>query len=162
MEHNPAQPLKPSDLAGFIREHGIDATVVPMQMETPTVPAAAAALGVEPAQIIKTLVFLVKEAPVVVIASGDTMVDRRPLADRYGVGKKQVKLADAQTALDVTGYPVGGVPPFGHLTHPPVLLDRRIQGWDVVYGGGGDDRTLLRVTPTELAQVTRGDWISLA
>ncbi len=157
-----SEPLTSVDLDRFIRERGIDATIVPMHIETPTVPAAAAALGVQPAQIIKTLVFLVKDSPVVVIASGDILVDRRPVADRYGVGKKQVKLADAQTALDVTGYEVGGVPPFGHRTQAPVLLDQRIGAWDTVYGGGGDDRTLLRVAPAELARVTQGEWISVA
>jgi prolyl-tRNA editing enzyme YbaK/EbsC (Cys-tRNA(Pro) deacylase) len=54
------------------------------------------------------------------------------------------------------------VPPFGHVTQIPVLLDERIRAWDVVYGGGGDDRTLLRVTPAELARVTQGMWITLA
>ena len=156
-----SESLTSVDLDRFIHERGVDATIVPVQTETPTVPAAAAALGVEPAQIIKTLVFLVKDAPVVVIASGDTLVDRRAVAVKYGVGKKQVRLADARTALEVTGYEVGGVPPFGHLAPTPVLLDERIGAWDVVYGGGGDDRTLLRVAPDELARVTQGEWISL-
>ncbi len=156
-----SDPLTPADLERLIRERGIDATIVPMQVETPTVPAAAAALGVQPAQIIKTLVFLVKDQPVVVIARGDMTVDRRPVAGRYGVGKKQVRLADAETVLRVTGYAVGGVPPFGHVLTVPVLLDERIGGWDVVYGGGGDDRTLLRVIPAELARVTQGEWLSL-
>jgi Cys-tRNA(Pro) deacylase len=155
------RPLQPADLERFIREHGIEATIVPMQMETPTVAAAALALGVEPAQIIKTLVFFVKDAPVIVIASGEMPVDRRPLAGKYSVGKKQVKLADPQSALHVTGYEVGGVPPFGHETQAPVLLDDRIGAWEVVYGGGGDDRTLLRIAPGELARVTRGEWIAL-
>jgi Cys-tRNA(Pro) deacylase len=154
--------LTPADLECLIGEQCIDTTIVPMHLETPTVPAAAAALGVQPGQIIKTLVFLIKEEPTIVIASGDTTVDRRPLADRFGVGKKQVKLADAETVLRVTGYAVGGVPPFGHVTPAPVLLDERICGWDVVYGGGGDDRTLLRITPRELARVTRAEWLTLA
>jgi Cys-tRNA(Pro) deacylase len=155
-------PLTPGDLDRFIREKGIDATIVAMHMETPTVPAAAEALGVDPAQIIKTLVFVVKDEPVIVIARGESTVDRRPLAARYGVGKKQVKLADRETALRITGYEVGGVPPFGHVTCPVVLLDERISAWDVVYGGGGDDRTLLRISPAELARVTNGEWIALA
>ncbi|PKO23557.1 MAG: EbsC protein [Chloroflexi bacterium HGW-Chloroflexi-1] len=132
-----------------------------MTVETPTVPAAAAALGVRPAQIIKTLLFLVHDAPVLVIASGDTLVDRRVLADRFGVGKKQIKLADAETVSRLTGYPVGGVPPVCHLTPVPVLLDRAVLAWDVVYGGGGDDRTLLRITPGELARVTGAEWVEL-
>ncbi len=155
-------PFGPGDLGQFILEQGIDAAIVPMTMETPTVPAAAEALGVTPAQIIKTLVFLVRETPLIVIASGDILVDRRPLAGRFGVGKKQVRLADPATALAVTGYEVGGVPPFGHVTAVAVLLDERIRAWEVIYGGGGDDRTLLRVTPDELARVTRGQWVMLS
>lgn len=154
--------LKPADLARFMAEHGIDAQIVPMTMETPTVPAAAAALGVQAAQIIKTLLFLVKDEPVLVIASGDTVVDRRPLAGRYGVGKKQVKLADPETVMRVTGYAVGGVPPFGHVTSAPVFLDEQIRIWEVVYGGGGDDHTLLRIPTSELVRITLGQWIAFS
>lgn len=154
-------PLIPADLDRYIHEHGIAATLVPMHTETPTVIAAAEALGVQPAQIIKTLVFLVKEQPVIVIASGDVPVDRRPIAERFAVGKKQIKLADPETVLRVTGYPAGGVPPFGHVTEAVILLDEHIQAWDIVYGGGGDDHTLLRVAPAELARVTRGEWFTL-
>jgi prolyl-tRNA editing enzyme YbaK/EbsC (Cys-tRNA(Pro) deacylase) len=153
--------LTPVDLADFITHEGIAAELVAVLDETPTVPAGAAALGVAPAQIIKSLLFLVREEPVLVIASGDTLVDRRALGDRFGVGKKQIRLADAETVLRVLGYPVGGVPPFGHTTAVPVLLDRAVQAWDVVYGGGGDDHTLLRIAPAELARITRADWIAL-
>lgn len=152
----------PSDLAAFIAERGIAAEIVPMTMETPTVAAAALALGVDTGQIIKTVVFLVKDAPVLVIACGEETVDRRPVADEYGVGRKQVKLADRETVLRVTGYAAGGVPPFGHLLALPTLIDRRIRDMAVVYGGGGDDRTLLRVTPEELGRATGGKWIGQA
>ena len=132
-----------------------------MLVETPTVPAAAAALGVAPAQIIKSLLFLVRDASVLVIACGDATVDRRVLTDRFGVGKKQIKLADAETVQRCLGYPVGGVPPFGHANNVPVLLDRAVLAWDVVYGGGGDDHTLLRIAPEELARVTKAEWVGL-
>ncbi len=154
-------PLTPADLADFIARQGIAAEPVPMTVETPTVPAAAAALGVAPAQIIKSLLFLVRDRPVLVIASGTTLVDRRVLADRFGVGKKQVRLADAETVQAILGYAVGGVPPFGHTTAVPVLLDRATRAWDVIYGGGGDDHTLLRIAPEELARVTGAEWIAL-
>lgn len=158
-----AEVCGPRDLARFIAEYGIAAELVPMDVETSTVPAAAAALGVEPGQIIKSLLFLVRDAPVLVIASGAAAVDRRPIAERFGVGKKQVKLADAETVLRLTGYPAGGVPPFGHASRAalPTLLDRRVLAWDAVYGGGGDDHTLLRIAPGELARVTGAEWVEL-
>jgi prolyl-tRNA editing enzyme YbaK/EbsC (Cys-tRNA(Pro) deacylase) len=72
-------PADPSSSAGdalarFITENAIAAEIVPMTLETPTVPAAAAALGVSSAQIIKSLLFMVRYQPVLVIASGDTLV----------------------------------------------------------------------------------------
>ena len=54
------------------------------------------------------------------------------------------------------------MPPFGHVTLLPTLIDRRIREMDVVYGGGGDDRTLLRVTPDELARASGGKWMALS
>ena len=156
------KPLTPADLACFIAEHGIAAALAPMAVETPTVPAAAAAVGVSPSQIIKSLLFMIREEPVLVIASGETLVDRSVLAGRFGVGKKQVRLADAATVLRLTGYPAGGVPPFGHRTRVPVLLDRAVLAWDVIYGGGGDDRTLLRIAPGELARAAGAEWVELA
>ena len=88
-------------------------------------------------------------------------VDRTALAGRFGVGKKQVKLADTATVLRLIGYPVGGVPPFGHVTRVPVLLDVAVQHWAAIYGGGGDDHTLLHVAPAELARVTEAEWVDL-
>ncbi len=155
----PQPILTPADLARFIAAHGIAAEIVPMQADTPTVPAAAAALGVSPAQIIKSLLFIIRDAPVLAIASGETRVDRGVLAARYGVGKKQVKLADPETVLRLTGYPAGGVPPFGYPAPIPTLLDRAVLAWDAVYGGGGDDHTLLRIAPGELARVTGAEWM---
>lgn len=153
-------PRTPADLAAFIAAEGITATILPVTADTPTVSEAAAALGISEGQIIKTLLFVVKDAPVVVIASGDTLVDRRPIAARFGVGKKQVKLADAETVLAMIGYAVGGVPPFGHTVRCTVLLDEKMRRWDVVYGGGGDDRTLLAVAPAEIQRVTGGEWVA--
>jgi prolyl-tRNA editing enzyme YbaK/EbsC (Cys-tRNA(Pro) deacylase) len=153
--------LTTADLAGFIARQGIAAALLTPATGTPTVTAAAAALGVDERQIIKSLLFLVREEPLLVIASGTALVDRQVLAERFATGKKQVRLADAATVLRLTGYPVGGVPPFGHLVSARVLLDRAIQKWDVVYGGGGDERTLLRISPAELARVTGGEWIEM-
>jgi len=159
--YSEAPVLTPADLQRPIDTEGIDAMMVVPPFQTPTVADAAAALGVEPAQIIKSLLFLVREQPVLVIACGAAPIDRHALTRRYGVGKKQVRLAGAETVLRVLGYPVGGVPPFGHLTDVPVLLDAAIRAWDAVYGGGGDEHTLLRIAPDELQRVSGGEWIEL-
>ena len=157
----------PQDLQAYIDEQDITAELIDGLGDTPTVPAAAAALGVESEQIIKTLLFLVDQQgearrPVVVISYGERRVDKGRLAERWGVGKKRVTLAPADVVLDLLGYAAGGVPPFGHRTALPVIIDAGIlnlrQRYDgVIYGGGGDDRTMMKLTVDELLRVTGGE-----
>lgn len=161
----------PDDLQTFLSENRIDAELLRDIGDTPTVPAAAEALGVEPDRIIKTLLFLVQKpgepdappAPVVVISHGERRVEKRPLAELYGVGKKRIKLAPADVVLALLGYPAGGVPPVGHRTRLPVLLDSSIVALGgTFYGGGGDDRTMLKLTVQELERVAQPQVIDLS
>ncbi len=161
----------PADLAEFIATQSIAARLIADIGETPTVPAAAAALGVRSEQIVKTLLFLVETPatpdglPVVVISNGESRVEKRPLAERFGVGKKRVKLAPPEVVLALLGFPAGGVPPFGHITRLPVLLDSAITAFGddaLIYGGGGDHHTMLELTVGELLRVTEPEVIALS
>ena len=166
-------PLQPDDLQRFVATHAIAAILIDGIGDTPTVPAAAAALGVEPDQIIKTLLFLIQrrtatgeiiDDPVVVISNGQQRVDKGLLAAHFGVGKKKVSLAPAGVVLELLGYPAGGVPPYGHRTRLPVLVDAailtlRARCAGVIYGGGGDERTMMRLTVDELLRVTQGEVV---
>lgn len=153
--------LTPADLQQYIFAHDIDAELITDIGDTPTVPAAAAALGVSADEIIKTLLFYIKGGPHIVITNGVKHVPVRPLAAHFGVGRRQIKLAKAQQVLEVTGYPAGGVPPFGFTTELPVLLDRPLLRWEIIYGGGGDDRTMLKMRADELLRVTDATLVEL-
>lgn len=163
----------PDDLQQFLIQHKIHAELLRNIGHTPTVPAAAQALSVEPDQIIKTLLFLVEQPgqiepmPVVVISHGERRIDKSKLAERFGVGKKRVTLAPAQTVATLLGYPAGGVPPFGHITILPVIVDASIQSTlerhgGVIFGGGGDDRTMMRLTVAELLRVTNAEVLAVS
>lgn len=167
--------LTPDDLQQFLHAEGIEARLIGNIGDTPTVPAAAAALGVAPEQIIKTLLFLVDvpgaegdaPRPVVVISNGESRVDKRPLADHFGVGKKRIKLAPAEVVLELLGYPAGGVPPFGHRTRLPVILDAAVPATAAqhdgrIFGGGGDDRTMMELTAEELCRVTQPTLLAVS
>lgn len=152
-------------LARYIQQHAIAATLIQPAQETPTVALAALALGCQPEQIVKSVLFLMREGqqatPLLVIANGTTQIDFRKLADLFGVGRKRLRLAPAEEVLALTGYPAGGVPPFG-FSHPaPTYIDRRVFDQAVVYGGGGDDRTMLRITPAELLRATDGQIVDV-
>lgn len=153
--------LTPSDLARYLREHAIEAELISGIGETPTVIAAAAALGVVPDQVIKTLLFFVSDRPHTIIAHGTAPVRERALADYFGVGKRQIRLAKADEVLSITGFPAGGVPPFGHLQPTPLLLVHSLLDYETVFGGGGDDRTMMKLRTAELLRVTRPEFIDL-
>lgn len=159
---NDTLALSSADLQRFIEAHNIEATILPMAEHTPTVPDAARALGVEPEQIIKSLVFLVQEEPLLVINNGLAKVDRRKVAERLGVGKKQVKFASAEQALETTGYIVGSMPPFGHRRKLRTLVDPAVTEFDIIFGGGGDIDAMLRLTSVELLRVTEAELIAVS
>jgi Cys-tRNA(Pro) deacylase len=158
----PTQPLTSTNLQNFIDTHQIEATILPMAEHTPTVPDAARALGVAPEQIIKSLVFLIKGEPLLVINNGLAKVDRRKVAVCLGVGQKKVKFARAEQALEITGYVVGSMPPFGHRQKLRTFVDLAITELDVIFGGGGDIDAMLRLTPTELLRVTGAEVVQVS
>lgn len=161
-ETMPTHPLTSADLQHFIDQHQIEATILPMAEHTLTVPDAARALGVETDQIIKSLVFLVKGEALLVINNGLARVDRRKVASRLGVGKKQIKFPGAEQALEITGYVVGSMPPFGHHQKLPTFIDPAVIELETIFGGGGDIDAMLRLTPAELLRMTGGEILPVS
>jgi Cys-tRNA(Pro) deacylase len=163
MSHPPfdGSPMGSEHLQRFIGENNIAATLLPMAQHTATVTEAALALGVESDQIIKSLVFRLEDEPILVINNGLARVDRRQLAAALGVGRKRVKFASPDLALDVTGYAVGSMPPFGHRKKIRTLMDSTVPSLDVVFGGGGDIHVMMRLTVDELSRVTRPEIFPL-
>ena len=151
--------LTSQDLQRFIDQNQITAQILPMAEDTPTVPDAARALGVAEDQIIKSLVFLVDGEPVLVIANGTGRVDDRLVASCFGVGRKRVKMARAERALEITGHTVGAMPPFGHKTKLRTLVDPAVTTHAEIFGGGGEINAMLRLTPEELLRVTGAEIV---
>ena len=154
------RPLTSTDLQTYLTQHHIEGTILHLREDTPTVPDAARVLGVTEAQIIKSLVFLVNRTdPILVIANGTQKVDRRKLATHLGVGQKRVKFASAEQALDITGYIVGSMPPFGHKTSLISYIDPGATTLSTLYGGGGDIHAMLKLTAAELLRATQASVV---
>jgi prolyl-tRNA editing enzyme YbaK/EbsC (Cys-tRNA(Pro) deacylase) len=139
------------------RKLGLDIEIRTLDEPTRTVAEAAAALGVEPGQIAKSLVFLADGEPVVCVASGAHRVDVNQLALACDCA-----VIDKATPDDVrasTGFAVGGVPPFGHGL--PVLLDEALLEYEVVYAAGGDGNTLFSIDPRKLAEATSARMVTV-
>jgi Cys-tRNA(Pro) deacylase len=157
----PDSGLDPSHLEEFMRQHDISGEILHLDVPTPTVESAAAAVGTDPESIVKSLLFSINNNQVLAITCGPAHIDRRAIAAHFQVGRKKVKLADPQTVLESTGYQVGAMPPFGHYAPLSTLIDQRVLEKDEIYAGGGSDQTLLRITPGTILSVTRAQVLDL-
>ena len=121
-----------------------------LDASTATAQEAAAAVGCEAAQIAKSLVFVADGDPVLCIASGAHRVDTDRLADVLDVA--EVRQASPGEVRAATGFPVGGVAPFGH--DLPVVVDEALLRYEWVWAAGGDSHCVFAVTADRLVECT--------
>jgi Cys-tRNA(Pro) deacylase len=143
-------------VADAARALGLDVEIVEFEQTTRTAEEAAAAVGCEEAQIVKSLCFSVNEEPIMALVSGRNRLDERKLAALCGVGRKKVKRAAAEMVKERTGFSIGGVPPFGHLSPLPVFIDEDLTGFEVVWAAAGTPFAVFAVKPAELVRASGG------
>src|SRR5262245_60958288 len=151
----------PEELRALAAAAGVTALLHQADRPMPTVEDAAAALGLPIAAMTKNIVFLVSDAAVLAIATGQSRIDDRALARHFGVGRKKVGLAAPDRAYTISGFVIGCMPSFGHRAALPTLIDPAVMALDRVYGGTGDPRVLISLTPTDLVRLTDGSVVSL-
>ena len=157
----PQDKLGVPELGRFMQAQGVQGQILHLDVPTPTVEAAAQAVSARPEQIIKSILFMVDAQPVLAIACGLSTIGRRPIADLFGVGKKRVRLATAQQVLEISGFEVGAMPPFGHRLPLRTLIDRRVLEVPEAYAGGGAENALVRLNPQEIQRVTGAEILDL-
>jgi Cys-tRNA(Pro) deacylase len=135
---------------------GLTITIKEFEATTRTAQDAANAIGCQVAQIVKSLLFMVNEQPVIALVSGSNQLDEKKLAALCGVGKKKVKRGDADLARDITGFAIGGVPPFGHKTRLPTYIDQDLLNFEVIWAAAGTPNAVFAVTPEELVRASHG------
>ena len=141
------------DLADFILERDLAAEIVAPGAHIPTVDAAAAAMGVAPEQIFKSILFQAGDGRcVLVIACGNERVD--PARVEAATGLARLKLAKPNVVLAVTGYPAGGTPPIGHREVLPVVMDTRVAAQQWGYAGGGRPELLVKIRSADIVRLT--------
>ena len=143
-------------VAGAARALGLTVEIVEFDETTRTAQEAANAIGCQVAQIVKSLLFVVDGQPVMALVSGANRLDERKLAALRGAGRKKVERADADMARAVTGFSIGGVPPFGHASKMPVYVDEDLTRFDVVWAAAGTPFAVFAITPDELVRASGG------
>lgn len=142
----------------FLRNHAPDIEAVELDVSTATVPEAAAAHGVAPGQIAKTLSLRIGERVVLVVTRGDARLDNRKA--KAGLGGKPRMLGLDEVA-ELTGHPVGGVCPFGLATPLPVYCDVSLRAFETVVPAAGSPRSALRISPDRMAEITGAEWVDV-
>ena len=142
----------------FFAQHAPDIAIIETQDSSATVALAAAAHGVEPARIAKTLSLRIGERVVLVVARGDARLDNRKAKAALG-GKP--RMLDADEVVALTGHPVGGVCPFG-LSHPlQVYCDISLKAFDEVVPAAGSTQSAVRISPERMAALTGAEWVDV-
>ena len=157
-------PVDPAQLDPLVRRvvdaaarKGATLPVVVLDASTHTAEDAARALGVELGQIVKSLVFVApregrSHEPVVCLVAGTNRVDLGLLA--AVVGEPDIMRATAREARDLTGFPIGGIPPLGHDRAVRVVMDPDLGRYPEVWAAAGLDRAVFPATPALLRLLT--------
>jgi Cys-tRNA(Pro) deacylase len=143
-------------VAEAAQELGLPVEIVEFEQTTRTAAEAAAAIGCEVAQIVKSLCFAANERPIMALVSGANQLDERKLAGLCGVGRKKVKRASAEMVKEATGFSIGGVPPFGHQSPLPIYIDQDLTGFDIIWAAAGTPFAVFAIKPADLVEASGG------
>jgi prolyl-tRNA editing enzyme YbaK/EbsC (Cys-tRNA(Pro) deacylase) len=140
---------------------GLATHVREMPSSTRTAPEAAAAVGCDVAQIVKSLVFrgVRSGKPLLALVSGRNRASEARLAELFG---EPIERADADFVRARTGFAVGGVPPLGHRESLATVVDRDLMGFEVVWAAAGSPQAVFDIAPADLVRVTGGRVAELA
>ena len=147
---------------------GYEPAVSRFESSSETAQASADLLGVDVGRIVKSLVFVTKGVakgvdngvakgaaegmPVVALVPGDRRADMKAVAAELGV--KKVRFADPEMVLQWSGFPVGAVPPVGHLQPMDILMDEGLPRDGFIYPAAGELNNAFEITFEKLVEVT--------
>jgi len=138
---------------------GLDVQPVRFPDGTKTAIDAANAIGCHVGQIVKSLIFAVDGEVVLAYVSGSNQLDETKLA--LAADGATCSRVDADTVRAATGFPIGGVPPFGHDTVLRVFIDPDLLQYDIVWAAAGTWHDVFSLTPQQLVSASGGAVVEL-
>jgi prolyl-tRNA editing enzyme YbaK/EbsC (Cys-tRNA(Pro) deacylase) len=136
-----------------------DKDIIVLEESTATVILAAAALGVIPARIAKSISLKTENGAFIVVSAGDMKLDNRKFKDYFGF---KAKMLNPEEALAFTGHAVGGVCPFALPIGVAVYLDISMKRFQTVYPACGSGNSAIELTMDELTEYSHcKEWIDV-
>ncbi|HEY7590814.1 MAG TPA: YbaK/EbsC family protein [Candidatus Limnocylindrales bacterium] len=143
---------------------GVTLEVKVFDASTHTAAEAAAQVGAELGQIVKSLVFVAPREdgpePILTLVSGSNRVDLGRLAS--AVGEPAIRRASAREARDLTGFSIGGIPPIGHDRPLRIVMDPDLERYDVVWAAAGRETAVFPIDPATLRELTEATVAPIA
>lgn len=150
--------MSAESVKAWLAEHAPDLSVITTELTTATVDTAAAALGVEPGRIAKTLAIRAGDHTFLVVARGDARLDNSKSKKAFGA---RPRMLGADETFARTSHAVGGVCPFGLSTPLPVYIDKSLIDFETVYPAGGSINTSVQVSPQRLFELVGDRWVDV-
>ena len=149
-----ALPPSAARVAAAAATLGLNPSIIEMPASTRTAEEAAKACGCAVGQIVKSLVFRGAETgrTYLLLVSGSNRVDEKRAAETIG---EALKRPDADHVRAVTGYAIGGIPPFGHDTPLPTFMDKDLLAFADIWAAAGTPRCVMKLEPQALRDATR-------
>ncbi|MEQ1943569.1 YbaK/EbsC family protein [Mesorhizobium sp. VNQ89] len=142
----------------FFAEKAPDIPVIVTDQSSATVDLAAAAHGVAPDQIAKTICLRAGDQVMLVVAKGTARLDNRKF--KYAFSAKP-RMLGADEVVELTSHPVGGVCPFGLPQPLPIYCDVSLKQFEVVVPAAGATNSAVRITPQRMAELTGATWVDV-
>lgn len=158
-ESAPPQHRNVARVVEAARELGLAIEPVRFPDGAKTAADAAKAIGVEVGQIVKSLIFAVDGRVVLAYVSGANQLDEAKLA--AAAGGDHCSRVDADTVRQATGYPIGGVPPFGHASELEAFVDPDLLQYDEVWAAAGTWHDVFAIAPADLVRASGARVIDL-
>jgi prolyl-tRNA editing enzyme YbaK/EbsC (Cys-tRNA(Pro) deacylase) len=143
---------------GEAEASGLEVEVQRYPDGTRTAADAAAAVGCEIGQIVKSLVFMADVRPILILCSGARRVDEEKLAEYIGT---EIRIAGASEVRAATGYAIGGTPPLGHTVPLKTVVDPHLMEFEKIWAAAGTPDSVFPVSPKELVKATSGAVVAV-
>lgn len=148
------------DVHNYLQVEEIPHEIFLLNSPTKTAERTAALLGLNLGEVIKSVVFMGKDTPILIILPGDRKVSYKKVKEALGISK--LRLATLQEVTDFTGYVLGATPPLAHKKKLYTLVDASVLDKDVLYTGCGEVNALLKIRPQDLIRVTKAQVVDVS
>lgn len=143
----------------YLRKYGLEDRIREFDVSSATVDLAAKALNCEPRRIAKTLSFMLKEKPILIVTAGDARIDNSKYKAQFGT---KAKMLTPQENIDFIGHAIGGICPFAVNEGVRIYLDESLKRFSSVFPACGSSNSAIELTLPELEMCSACEgWIDI-